>query len=121
MQPDLFSADRDPLDVPAPSQRRSHASVIAAERVKAKGRRGWKMAAILSVCSAQRGATRSEAIKNTVGLLVQSSCSLIHGAVKRGWLEAKGERMADTGCDQTIWHTTEAGLQRLAAWQERQR
>lgn len=117
MQPDLFAADRQTLDVPVPAARHSVASQRAADRLR--GCRGPQMAKLLAAYAAVGvpGLTSSE-VHARSGVRISSICSLRAGAVEKGWLlKLAGTRTAsDSGFEQDLHRITTDGLAALDTW-----
>jgi hypothetical protein len=102
-----FPFARDEFDFATAVQPSSHASKVAAERLKAKGQQGEKARRLLRALLA--GDLIDSEIERATGLPRQSICSLRRSAVKRGLVVGVGERMGPYGTPQTVWRLTEQG------------
>lgn len=116
-----LSFDRDAFDVPVPAAKGSAASARAADRLKALGAQGRKMARLLETyAAAAPGTLIAFEVETRTGLLSCSICSLRHNAVRRAWLVAVGVRPGPYGVEQTTHRITDAGRDALAKWRTRQ-
>lgn len=107
MDQPAFTFSRDEFDFAPAAQPSSHASKVAAERLKAKGQQGEKARRLLK--SLLAGDLTDSEIERATGLPRQSICSLRRSAVKRGLVVGVGERMGPYGTEQTVWRLTEQG------------